>query len=353
MSFFNVLMGIIYSTLNLAIYILIIAIPVLIIGYLGQRKGNRKALRVLRKEINQTQNTNPYMYFREIPDDYGIGVYAFLLDYKISVRDLKSAIIDLSAKGYINIKTNNNTFEAEILEKDSSSLLHNERFILNWLCNNKNQSLKSFNISNWIVEIKRDIIELGLGQQREEVTLDSENKRTNFIRILTIVPTIIAFCSIYIFLFIKNTGIYHYEIFDSIFKNILNFIIWILFNSPLVIVITGILFLVFYLIASFIAIFHFTSRDNYYFKLSKNLKYTDKTKDTIQKIYSLGAFLKDFSIINKRDMEEIVIWERYLSYAYLLGLNDKFNMQNVKIYKNNNFWIDSNIDIVDTIMLNN
>jgi len=64
-----------------------------------------------------------------------------------------------------------------------------------------------------------------------------------------------------------------------------------------------------------LAVFYYSIKDSYYFKTYTKGKHTDKGLESVHKIYSLGAFIKDFSNFVEKDIDQIVIWERYFSYA--------------------------------------
>ena len=52
-------------------------------------------------------------------------------------------------------------------------------------------------------------------------------------------------------------------------------------------------------------------------------KRTSKGEELLEQIYGLKNFLKDFSIIDKRKLEEVYIQEHYLVYAITLDVNTK------------------------------
>ena len=68
-----------------------------------------------------------------------------------------------------------------------------------------------------------------------------------------------------------------------------------------------------------------------------NKKYirTIKGNDLLNKAHALKNYLKDFSIIDKRTEEELVLWEYYLIYAVILGVNVEINDKIIEKYFNN------------------
>lgn len=59
------------------------------------------------------------------------------------------------------------------------------------------------------------------------------------------------------------------------------------------------------------------------FNLNKEYKRTIKGNELLNKAYALRRYLKDYSIINQRSEEELVLWEYYLIYAVLFDVNQK------------------------------
>ncbi len=161
--------------------VILIIILAIILSLIGDILGKFMASRKLKKEIKKVKLENPYLYFRDIPNDYGIGVYAFLLDYKLNKRDFKAALIDLS--GYLKLLATNNSLRIELTSKDNTNLLKNEKYILNWL--NENSNIKKFKISEWKKYIIEDILDLKIGEKRKMKELD-DDKYTKLHKVLTI-----------------------------------------------------------------------------------------------------------------------------------------------------------------------
>jgi len=55
--------------------------------------------------------------------------------------------------------------------------------------------------------------------------------------------------------------------------------------------------------------------------INNNYMRTLKGKNLLTKAYALKNFLKDFSLINKRTKKDISLWEYYLIYSVVLGVN--------------------------------
>ena len=56
---------------------------------------------------------------------------------------------------------------------------------------------------------------------------------------------------------------------------------------------------------------------------SKKQILTKKGKEEYRKVLALKNYIKDYSIMEKRDMEEVILWDDYLIYATAFGIPNK------------------------------
>lgn len=80
-----------------------------------------------------------------------------------------------------------------------------------------------------------------------------------------------------------------------------------------------------------------TSTENKKIFLLGNMNLTVKNvqspiRDEAIKLLGFKKFLLDYSLIDKRETKEIILWENYLTFAQLLGIADKVNKQLNNIY---------------------
>ena len=66
--------------------------------------------------------------------------------------------------------------------------------------------------------------------------------------------------------------------------------------------------------------------------INKKYRRTLKGKELLNKAYALKNFLKDFSLIKNRTEKELILWEYYLVYASILGVNVKINDEVIEKY---------------------
>lgn len=69
--------------------------------------------------------------------------------------------------------------------------------------------------------------------------------------------------------------------------------------------------------------------------INKNYTRTIKGKELLTKAYALKNFLEDFSIIDKRNNDELILWEYYLVYSVALGVNNKIENEIIEKYLQN------------------
>ena len=71
-------------------------------------------------------------------------------------------------------------------------------------------------------------------------------------------------------------------------------------------------------------IYIFSKYAPYYIKSNNNPYFrTKKAEEINKKLEGLKNFVKDFSILDKREDKEIILWDEYLIYSVLFGHNKK------------------------------
>ena len=65
-------------------------------------------------------NKNPYIYFRELPNNFGIGVTSLLFDSTLeNEKDIVAVILDLCARKYLSLEYHGDKYTIHMLEKKS------------------------------------------------------------------------------------------------------------------------------------------------------------------------------------------------------------------------------------------
>ena len=115
-------------------------------GIIGTILGAIKGALQIAKENKYIKKTNPYIYYRELPNNFGIGVTSLLFDSTIeNYKDIVAVILDLCAKKYLKLVKQNDKYSIEILKPIDDDLLSNERYILTLISEN---NIKNINLNS-------------------------------------------------------------------------------------------------------------------------------------------------------------------------------------------------------------
>ncbi len=308
---------------------------------LSSLSGFLKAKSTILKNTHEIKNSNPYIYYRQLPNPYGVGVASLLMDSTLeNEKDIVAIILDLCAKGYLNLRKNiNGNYTISILKPISDDLLSNEKYVIECIINNK---LTEFNYQEWFEYCMEDGVNAGLftkkdlTNQHTQINNTMEPKIEKIKKAHKIVSLII---SIVITIFFLILNITKYELSNIAFQSICVFAIgyivfYIILYIPLRVIGS--------IIVGTIVTSQIGASEMYQSQISKYLEPTAKGKEELQKLYSFKAFINDFGLFASKNPEEIVLWDFYLSYAQIFGLTDKILSTGYdKIIKNGSFEIDN------------
>lgn len=321
----------------LPLFIICFFFAYIISWLIGLIAGIIKGKITIIKENKYIEKINPYIYYRELPNSFGIGVISLLFDSTIeNYKDIVAVILDLCAKKYLHLIKQDDKYIIKVLKDIDDNLLSNEKYILTLILNN---DIKNINYQEWYDCCMQDGINLGLYYHVENkvevkplITVDKTKKRKKTHLMLSLISAFLVFI---LFLFennlIKAAG---YSIFG--------------FGLSYVVLIVP-----FYLLNIFTIVKNLgkqTSNINYIMEMNNKLTRTQKGIDELQKLYSFKAFIKDFGHFVDKKPEEVILWDRYLSYAQVFGLTKEIMNSGYKqIIDNPSFHIDS----IDNINLYN
>ena len=91
-------------------------------------------------------------------------------------------------------------------------------------------------------------------------------------------------------------------------------------------------FLCISIISAFMALFVLIQQIKYFFK---EYARTIKGNELLNKAYALKNYLQDYSLIEKRTEEELILWEYYLVYSVILDVNVKLKNNIIENYLEN------------------
>ena len=283
---------------------------------IGYCKANQKKY-MDKKYINET---NPYIYYRELPNNYGIGITSILFDSTIEKqKDIIAVILDLCAKKYLKIIKQDDKYIIKVLKPSDDNLLNNEKYIL---INITKHTINLIDYQAWYDLCFQDgeILLLYLKPNNE---LDNPNQLKIIIKIAKLIGVFLFPCA-FIVEFIGNR------------------IKWLS-------MVTSILLLA--MLAMGFAFVGLLLRTAIYNKVHKNiLRRTTKGIDELHKLQSFRAFLADFGNFVDKNPEEVELWDRYLAYAQVFGLTKQIMKTGYKqLVENSSF----SIDDIDKINLDN
>ncbi len=292
------------------------------------------------KRINKKiEKQNKYLYYRELPNHFGIGINTLLIDSKIeNEKDIVAVILDLCAKKYLKLFKLENKYYIQVLNNQNNQLLENEKYIMQYISQNK---VKDINYNEWY----RLCLEDG---KKLDLYTNSQEKKNNFNfwekfgTVGNIIKNIIVLL-ISILMTIATIEVDNpYSIISAIFSGIVCFIM-LSFMAQLAYSALG------FIIYSIQEVIN-AGINSYNDEMSNNLKRTDKGLEEYYKLKSFANFLDDFGAFAKKEPEEIVLWDYYLSYAQVFGLTEKIMKTGYnKLINNSSF----NIDDINNVTLSN
>ena len=297
--------------------------------------GVLKGKRAINRELKYLKKINPYIYFRELPNYYGIGVITLLMNSTIeNHKDIVAVILDLCARKYLKLEKQADKYVIKILKGLDDNLLGNEKYILRLVMNN---DIKNVNYYQWFDYCLKDGIDLGLYSRYSHVNkiinpIINREKRIKSDNKIKLYICLILSCLI--FLLMIGEGI-----LNSVFSTIICFVVLYLFLT--------VIFGVIVFIREMIKEAKYAMNQNYIDQMNNKITRTDKGIEELHKIYSFKAFIKDFGYFVDKRAEEVVLWDRYLSYAHVFGLTKEIMESGYKeLIDNSSFHIDS-IDNID------
>lgn len=243
-------------------------------------------------------------YYRDLLKGYTPLELSYNNNYKIDQYALIATVLNMENKKIITYKDNK-----FYVKKDTSNLSTIEKSIADSIGDN---GVDKIIISNF--GLYSDII--NVCKEKKLIELGNISKKK---LIKDIVISIIVYIVIY-FLWKKS------EVFlNDVLLN--NNVILASINSALLPVVSFALFAFVhlypvYFIIKYLVLNTLINRKSY--------KKTDLGKEINYKLEGLKNFIRDFSILNEREKEEVIIWDEYLVYSVMFNDNNKI----IEEYKN-------------------
>lgn len=224
-------------------------------------------------------------YYRELIEQYSIGALIKCYGKKVSYRDELVAIL---LKLLLNKKVEINGEKIKVIEE--IGLSYSETMFIR-AC----QGIKRYQ-NNTIKSLLKE------NNNKDALKTDLFSKDS-----------------------INSYDIHGFNIKFSVTLWVVNFLTLIL--APIIYEYNGLA-----IIIAFIS--HFLTAFSMIFLRNKLIMYrTQKGKEIQYKLIGLKNFLKEYSNISDRSVEEIKIWDEYIIYAIIFNLKGKLNMQSYNMYK--------------------
>ena len=347
-----------YDYINERIYILVIIITISVI------------LLILSLIINNQKKTTDYR--RDTSNLISPILAEAIIDGKIGLKELiMTTIVELNIRGNINI-INNDTLE--LVSYDNLEIY--EQSIVNLLF--KNKTIKFSDINNTFANSNKSTIQFTQKMSLiKKCLLEKIYSMNIFSKGLTFLNKAIGLCTILIsinmpqillnnsslmkkFFFIFSLLITFYYIKSNIGKKTIREEI-ITNNKRRTVIDIRIVFLliltVFIIISTSINVakyhiifFMFTllviCLNIYIAYHSQGIILTKEGKEEQLKLVELKNYINDYSLIRNRDLESVIIWDKYLAYATAFGIPNKITNSIYEKWYNLNI----NLQVVEKIL---
>lgn len=276
---FSIIYDILFIICNL--YILIYTYFILIYIFYKFSKLKFKINKLTKEDfINQKD------YFRYLLKEYSISELSYIDNFEITTIDIIAILLQLKNKKKITIDENKNII---IINDIDIKLKKEEEYVLNCIYNGKIDAIDTEALS--LITQK--------SAYEDKLLQESSHKHFNYKLIIII-----------LFLLLFPT-----------------FIISIITNKPII----GIIYMLFLFISIIALIINYLVYDTLI--INNKYKRTELGEEINQKLEGLKNFLKDFTILNERDAQEIIIWEDYLIYSVMFNQNVKIINQYQNLFR--------------------
>ena len=347
-----------YDYINERIYILVIIITISII------------LLIISIIINNKKKATNYR--RDTSNLVSPILAESIIDGKIGLKELiMTTIIELNIRGNINI-INNDTLE--LVSYDNLEVY--EQSIVNLLF--KNKTIKFSDINNTFANSNKSTIQFTQKMSLiKECLLEKIYSMNIFSKGLTFLNKTIGLCTILIsvnmpqiflntsssmkkFFFILSLLITFYYIKSNISqktireeiitnnnrRSIIDIRIAFLFILTIFIIISTSINVAKYHTMFFIFTLFAICLNIYTAYRSQGIILTKVGKDEQLKLLELKNYINDYSLIKNRDLESVIIWDKYLAYATAFGIPNKITNSIYECWYNLNI----NLQVVETIL---
>ena len=228
-------------------------------------------------------------YFRDILKNYSPAELSYIDNFELSYKnDVVATLLSLKLKGAISFDENSSTIQ--VLNNSLPNLSQSEKYILNGI---KDGKLVDYSDEVFKSKVFEDSLRTGILETKSA-------KKINFMKYFAFTVAIIValiIIAIYLFTIVYNdpTKV----------------------EGPIMLLLIGVMMLLFYFPIALI-IYAVT----YILKASGNGYVRSKKGEMInERIEGLKNYIKDYSSLDEKDKNDVIIWEDYLIYSVIFKQN--------------------------------
>ncbi len=274
----------IFDFIGIFIITIIEFAPIILI-IIGIKSGSKAAKKEIMSEIDFSKDKG---WYREILKDYTPAELSYIDDFTINpINDIAATLLSLKLKKKIELRDD----KVEILNSDNYGLKETEKFVLKNIQNGK-VKIDSIEAFTEIAKVEA-IIHKTIEKEKDKAKKIAKKVIKSFVMIF-IIPILIS-C---IFSIGELFGEYEYVMIAFVMIAI---IIMCIFAIGRIVYIP-------YLIS-------------YILSKTNSLERTKKGEEINIKIEGLKNYIKNYTLLDEREKNDLVVWEEYLIYSVLFDLN--------------------------------
>lgn len=256
--------------------------------------------KVLKEKLNKDDFNKNKEYYRDIIQGYGICELSLIDDFQLDLpSDIIAELLQLENKKIILREEDKLVIQEGY---DISNLNKVQLYIIEHIKNGKITEVNRFELEE---KVKLQALEDGLIEKRDNLK-KRQIKRIIVSILVFIVAVIIVKIILNVFtsMHIENNTI-------GMTAIILTFLLIVFVGFwPMIAIIS-------------FTVYDVKSKANPYFR-------TKKGTELNAKIEGLKTFLSDYTLLDQKEIQEIVLWEDYLTYAVLFNQNKKIIQEYIK-----------------------
>ena len=245
-------------------------------------------------------------YYRELPRDYSPSMVSYLMNLKLEYKkDILSDLIFLEEKKIIKIDSNQNI---TIVSKDNTwkNYENHLKLLIDQIEKTNNPTINNL-LNNIDLEFQAQYKDFVIDDLRVLDLIDNYSNNNLLKKMVT------GFIFIGMILWALQSA-FPYSLFMIRIMNV-----FLLLGVLLFYVVVFVLFIVNKILILYNCI------------IGKNFMRSKKGKEDVALWLSYERFIKDFSVMHSRNLEEKSLWGYYFAYALALGINKnvikKFNLE--------------------------